>query len=124
MVAMSQEKTFGDFILMEMRKRDMSARAFARFVGVDSKTINKFLDYGTKDVGQPSVEFLSKLALATHTDPCVLLAMVIPEAFINSKIAPGDMALSQRIAKLPPHLRDAIDVMLMGAVLKSGKKIE
>ena len=41
----------------------MSERAFARHVGVDSKTINKFVKAGEEDVGYPSMDFLIKLAV-------------------------------------------------------------
>jgi transcriptional regulator with XRE-family HTH domain len=109
MWAMNYSKTFGEFIHTEMKNREMSAREFARFVGVDSKTINKFLDFGSKDVGYPSMDFLKKLSIATHTDPCILLAMIIPEAVDNNPIRPDAMVLSQRIEELPESVRDVID---------------
>jgi transcriptional regulator with XRE-family HTH domain len=111
--------TLGSFILSEIEKRKMSARAFADMVGVTHKTINKFLNYGTKDVGYPSVDFLLKLARATNTDICYLMTLVDPNAPNFDHISPEDRALSTRIGNLPPHLRDAIDAMIIGAVLNN-----
>jgi transcriptional regulator with XRE-family HTH domain len=117
MMLMTQTKTLGDFILTEMQKRQMSARAFARFVGVDSKTINKFLDYGSKNVGYPSVDFLLKLSQATKADICYLMALVDPSVETNSRVTPDALALSRQIEDLPPHLREAIDALILGAAL-------
>jgi transcriptional regulator with XRE-family HTH domain len=121
---MSQTKTLGDFILAEMQKRQMSARAFARFVGVDSKTINKFLDYGTKDVGYPSVEFLLKLSQTTKADVCYLMALVDPSVASNSQVTPDALALSRQIEELPANIRDAIDAIILGTALNKRHESE
>ncbi len=101
--------TFGDFLNEEIHKRDMSAREFARFVGVSHGVIQKFQDYGTRDVGYPSVEFLVKLALKTNTDICYLMMLIAPEVATTSSITPDAMILSQRIQQLPDVVRDALD---------------
>lgn len=67
-LVMVQQSTLGGFILEEMRKRDMSARDFALYVGVSHSAINKFLNYGIEDtyagkpIGEPSIDFLYRLA--------------------------------------------------------------
>jgi transcriptional regulator with XRE-family HTH domain len=71
--------TLGEFLLKEINRRDMSIREFARFVNVNHQTINKFLDYGTKDVGNPSVEFLIKLARATNTHIGYIMSLIEPD---------------------------------------------
>jgi transcriptional regulator with XRE-family HTH domain len=66
------------FILAEMQRHGMSAREFARFVGVSHATINRLVDTRSPDAGQPSVEFIGKLAVATQTPLATLIALVLP----------------------------------------------
>ncbi len=106
---MIEQKTLGKFILAEMDRRQMSAREFARFVGVTHKTINKFINYGAKDVGYPSMDFIAKLAQTTGTDPCYLLELIIPDVALSNRISPDAAILGQRIEKLPENVREAID---------------
>ncbi len=103
----------GDFILNEMKQRQMSARAFAEFIDVTHSTINKFVDFGKKDVGYPSIEFLIKLAKATKTDIRTLIALVVPpEVLEPSDVSPESILLSQRIEQLPEQYREVIDSIL------------
>ncbi len=109
---MNPETSLGDFIDQELHKRQMSVREFAEFVGVTHPTIIKFREHGKKDVGSPSIEFLIKLAQATNTSLVALLAMAFPDAAPLLAIDPATFILSQRIQKLPPHIRQAIDDLL------------
>lgn len=68
--------TMGDWLLAEVEKRGMSVREFAAFIGVAHTTLNRLLDYGTKDVGYPSVDLLFKLARATKTDISQLMRLL------------------------------------------------
>jgi transcriptional regulator with XRE-family HTH domain len=99
-------QTLGGFILAEMRQRDMSAREFARFIGVSHQTVSRFLDYGEKDVGYPSVDFLLKLAKATETDVGALMRMLDPEL---DELDPQVMVIAQEIANLSPHDRRLVE---------------
>jgi hypothetical protein len=114
MILVMHTKTLGEFILSAMQMRQMSARAFARFVGVDSKTIN----------GYPSVEFLLKLSEATKADICYLMTLLGPNISANIQSDPEALALSRQIEEQPPHIRDAIDALILGAALNSRKDSE
>lgn len=109
MMLMSQAKTLRNFLQLEIDKRQMSARAFARFVGVDSKTINKFLNNDLEDVGYPSVDFLLKLSKATAIDIGSLMGLVDPNVPRIANIAPDAIITSQRIEQLPDTYREIID---------------
>ncbi len=109
---MSSETTLGEFIDQEIRKRQMSVREFAEFIGVTHPTIMKFREHGKKDVGNPSIDFLIKLAQRTDTNLVALLAMAFPEAAPLLNVDPTTLILSQRIQRLPPHIRQAIDDLL------------
>ena len=109
---MSSETTLGDFIDQEIRKRQMSVREFAEFVGVTHPTILKFREHGKTDVGSPSIEFLIKLAQKTDTSLIALLAMAFPDAALLLKVDTTTLILSQRIQRLPDHIRQAIDDLL------------
>lgn len=107
--------TFGNFLLAEMNKRNMSAREFSRFIGVSHATINKFLDYGVKDVGDPSVEFLFKLAEATNTHIGTVMALLRPGI---EPIDPEALALAQQLQQLPESERKTVYKMLRGVLIE------
>ncbi|MCC6976452.1 MAG: helix-turn-helix transcriptional regulator [Anaerolineae bacterium] len=103
----------GDFLLSEMQERRMSARAFADFVGVTHSTINKFLGFGEREVGYPSVDFLVKLAAATKTDIRYLITLVVPESVLpDAEISTDAVRLSKKIEQLPEEYRKMIDAIL------------
>jgi transcriptional regulator with XRE-family HTH domain len=109
---MNSETTLGEFIDQEIRQRQMSVREFAELVGVTHPTILKFREHGKKDVGSPSIEFLILLAKATNTSLVALLAMAFPDAAPLLQVDPATLILSQRIQRLPDHIRQAIDDLL------------
>jgi transcriptional regulator with XRE-family HTH domain len=110
---MNSQTTLGEFINQEMRKRDMSVREFADFIGVTHPTILKFRDHGqTEHVGNPSIDFLIKLARQTNTNLTVLLALAFPDAASLLNVDPSTLILSQRIQQLPDHIRQAIDDLI------------
>jgi transcriptional regulator with XRE-family HTH domain len=115
---MKRDLTLGEFILAEMDKRRMSAREFALFVGVTHSTINKFVHFGSKDVGYPSIEFLGKLAQATHSDLCAVMALVFPEVTEATQLKPSTIILAQRIEQLPDAVREIIDGIIAQHVPK------
>lgn len=105
----------GDFIATELRQRNMSARQFAEYVGVTHPTITKAM---YSEPPEPSLEFLTKLALATHIDLCTIVALVKPDA---TNIRPGTHLIAERIARLPTADRDLIDGFLISRALKPGE---
>ena len=109
---MTSKISLGEFLDQEIRKRQMSVREFAEFVGVTHPTIIKFREHGKADVGSPSIEFLIKLAQKTDTSLVALLAMAFPDAAPLLDVDPAAFILSQRIQKLPKHIRQAIDDLL------------
>jgi transcriptional regulator with XRE-family HTH domain len=109
---MSYKTSLGDFLDQEIHKRKMSVREFADLVGVTHPTIIKFREHGKKDVGNPSIEFLIKLAQATNTSLIALLAMSFPDAVPLLDVDADTLILSQRIQKLPDHIRQAINDLL------------
>lgn len=117
--------TLGGFIHAEMVRRDMSAREFAEFVGVTNSVINKFLNHGLsktyagKPVGDPSVDFLVKLARATHTDICTLMALIAPD--VTARKAEAEI-IADRILNLPTEQREIVDTFLRGLAIKGREK--
>jgi transcriptional regulator with XRE-family HTH domain len=103
--------TLGEFLQAELERRDMSIREFARFVGVNHQTIAKFLDYGSKEVGYPSADFLLKLMKATGLDGAAMMALLDPTV---APLDPQTLILAERIAQLPPDKRRLIDALLLG----------
>jgi transcriptional regulator with XRE-family HTH domain len=115
-------KTLGDFVLREIQNRQMSQREFARFVGVNHQTINKLLDYGEKEDTYPALDSLVKLAKATNTDICTLIALITPD--VVSQPDPEAEMIAERISKLPPNKRDAIDALILGMALGGNQDSE
>ncbi len=115
-VAMAVPRTLGEFIQREIDRRHLSNRQFADLLGVSHTIINKFLDHGSKDVGEPSLDFLVKLGKGTGTNPLVLLALADPRiADSLRELAQADnsaLLRSQRIEQLPENMREAIDTII------------
>lgn len=105
----------------------MSAREFAEYVGVPHSSINKFLNHGITDtyagkpVGDPSVDFLIKLARATHIDICTLMALIAPD--VTARRAEAEI-IADRILNLPPEQREIVDTFLSGLAVKGREKRE
>jgi transcriptional regulator with XRE-family HTH domain len=114
--------TFGQFLREEIDKRKMSQREFADYVGAAHGVINKFLDYGAKDVGYPSVDFLLKLSKATNTDICYLMALLDPEVPRRTDASIYAMRIGEIVEALPEAQREMIDNFLLSLVAKQGKK--
>ena len=110
-------KHLGDFLRVLMERENLSIRGLAEKVGVSHSLIIKFLDFGIRDVGYPSVEFLIRLARATNTDIRYLISLVAPDV-VQAEINPDTWLLSQEIENLSPEFREAIDGILMKARLR------
>lgn len=92
----------------------MSARQFAEFVGVASTTITRAMD--DKNAPTPSLDFLARLARATNTDICTLVALVMPDA--SKQISPEARLLAERISRLSPEKQEIVDAFILGTLLQ------
>ena len=107
--------TLRQFLQHEMRSRGMSARQFAEFVGVANTTITRAM-YDDEEAPMPGLEFLAKLANATGTDLCTLVALIMPEAVRS--VSPEESLLASRISRLPRDQQEIVDSFILGALLK------
>lgn len=117
-------RTISDFVLAQMNMRDMSARAFADFVGVSHASINRLLAYDEEPPeGYPSLDVLIKLSAATSIDLRVIVGLVAP-ASIKGEVGDVEaMILSQEIEHLSPDARSTIDALISRAArMRSGQK--
>jgi len=106
--------TLRDFILEEMKRRNLSMRQFAVMVGVVHSTIVRAVD--PLDPSPPSFEFLVKLAKATQTDIRTLAAIAAPDAVIDQPIEV--LLLAARISRLTSDQRKLIDAAIAGSVFQ------
>ncbi|HRF95120.1 MAG TPA: helix-turn-helix transcriptional regulator [Aggregatilineales bacterium] len=116
-------KPFRAWLLSEIKKRDMSAREFARWVGLTNTTINKYLD--ERDERIPSIESLVAIAQKTGTPVDTLLTMIYPD--IDERFLRADdrtMELVQKITQLPPEKREIVEAFIIGTLLQQSNKGE
>lgn len=73
--------TLGQFIESQLKQRQMSAREFAKFIGVPHSTVSRYRRHvtGNNDIYTPSGDFMYRLAKATHTDIGYLWRLVYPD---------------------------------------------
>jgi transcriptional regulator with XRE-family HTH domain len=111
--------TLRDYIVTEMKKRNMSARQFAQLVGVSNTTINRLIDKDEPD--EPTLDFLVKLARATHIPLVPLVELSYPDLVDpNQELNPQARILAQQIEQLPPQAQDAITMMIRGLLNTEG----
>lgn len=106
-----------EFVQTEIRKRDMSARQFAAFVGVSHTTIDRVLD--PRQALSPSLEFLSKLGQATETNIRYLVSLVYPQ---DTETDPEAEILATQISALPPEEREFIRTYLLGVSVRMARE--
>lgn len=106
------------FIEREMQERSMSAREFARFVGVSSSTISRTMASDNKN--EPTLYFLDKLASATHVELCYLVELLYPQP--RRGVDPDVARLAESISKLPVEAQEMVDSIILGLSLKSHKE--
>lgn len=109
--------TLKEFIIEEMRRRDMSARQFAKVVGVSNTTINRALD--SKYTADPTLDFLAKLAIATNVSLIALVELSFPGVLEKDQPSPAALIMAQKIEKLPSHLQEAIAAIIRGSSKES-----
>lgn len=110
--------TFADFVLSEMKRRDMGVREFARFVGVSHSTISKHLS--NPDL-TPTVDVLLKLSRATHIPFEALLAASFKEVANQAKVDAKTQVMIGMIMDLPEDLRDVLNGIVQSMKRRGNK---
>jgi transcriptional regulator with XRE-family HTH domain len=95
-----------DFLLAEMKRRNMSARQYAQFLGVSNTTINRLVD--ARDPDEPSLSFMVKLARATKVSLVSLLDLSYPDLADLLLEDPEARVLLEELVQLPSEDRVAI----------------
>lgn len=111
-----------EFLEGEIKRHGGSIRAFAKDAGLNHETVRSLLDYTSASSKYPDIETIIKLAKVTKTDPCLILSLVLGEEQGVNTADAEDLLLTQQIKQLPDHLRQAIDVIIIGAGLSGGDK--
>lgn len=112
------EYTFAEFLQHEIEQRDMTIREFARLLDVSHSTVLRFLEFGKKDVGYPSVEFIAKVAAATDTKVSTIMALLLPDLpqAADEPEDPEIIALARRFRELPKN-----DFKLIASYIRNAK---
>lgn len=103
--------TFRDFLLEEMRKRDMNVSAFARFLGITHTAVNRFLDGTTEPAPRTLAVMSEKLNVPIET----LFSIAYPN--IDNAVFKDDpeaLMLAKQISELPPDKRELIISAIVG----------
>lgn len=103
-----------NFILSQMKERNMSFREFADFVGISQSTISRMIRANKPTV--PTVELLAKLAITTHTDIIELIDLAYPGIMEKARLSATAQVIAQRIDNLPKEKRDALIALFFGEV--------
>ena len=109
-------QTIQKFIIEDMRKRKMSMREYADFIGVTHPTISKYVrdpEHGIR------WEVLLKLSAATHVDIGTLARIAAPDVAYES--IPDTKLITDRINQLPPAYRKTI-IEMVDALLYQQKR--
>lgn len=98
-----------------MKRRDMSARKFAEFLGINHEVVNKFIDLEKSSHGLPSTQTIVRIAKATNTDPGALLNLIVSDTAGFNFLDADALVLSQQIRNLPDNIRAAISILIAGS---------
>ena len=107
---------FSEFLVAEMKRRDMSQREMARWLEVSSQTVNRLVDPRSPD--DPSIMILLRVSEKTGVSLLALVEMAYPDAVRASDLSADSRIIAQRIEALPDDMREAVIALLSRA---SGK---
>ena len=111
---------FREFLLTQMNQRNMSGREFARFLGISSSSLNRFLD--ERNPTKPSIEALGQISATLGVAIDVLFAKVEPDIkFTTVYPDPEAIAIADRITKLSPDERQIIDDFIVSRLKRIDK---
>ncbi len=105
-----------EFVSNEMKRRGMSMREFADFVGVSHVTISRVLDPSRAEY-QGDIEFLVKLSKATKVSITSIVALAYPALATETKDISAQV-LAEQIQQLPDAMREAVLAIIRGAPTK------
>lgn len=106
------ETALSKFVWQEIVNRRISQREFADLVGVSHTTIGRII---RGEVTDPTLDFLVKLSLATHTDICALIAIIRPDSFRSSA---STNVVAERYEKLSDTQKKLVDLVLSGSMIE------
>lgn len=110
--------TLQDFVLYEMRRRDMKyAEEFAKFAGLSREWVTKLIK--GKSAKYPTIDTLLTLSKATGYDVTTLFNLVIPPEERTSDITPEAYIYAQQIAKLTPDLKEVLNALFLVAASRA-----
>lgn len=109
---MKKQTYLRDFILEEMKRRQMSEREFAKFAGVSHSTVNRAVD--ERNPAAPGIEFILKLSKATHTNLETLVSIAYPDLVEDVPEDLSSKLLAKRINELPDNIREAVLALVLG----------
>lgn len=109
---MDDRYKFREFISEEIKKRDMSGRQFAEFLGLTHDTVNRMLSH--KEDYFPTIETARKIGEKLGINPAVILTLAYPD--LNFSGMGGDQLLfSERFNKAPEDIQNAVMILLASA---------
>lgn len=113
-----------DFIKRQMEIHgDVTAREFARRVGVSHSTIGDYLGATqNSDIRRPTTDFLLQLARATNTNFVELIVVIFPTMATELSLDSNAVRLAQDIQKLPDVYRTIIEAILREGRVASAKQ--
>lgn len=115
-------QTLTDFLNDQMIQRQMSARQFAEFVGVNHALINKFRNnVPSEEVGYPAMHTLKKISDATGVSLLSLISLTFPDVKnIGGSIEAR--VLAEQFSQLAPDDQAVARGFIRDALSKSKKK--
>ncbi len=110
--------TFREFLLDEIKKRDMSVYAFAHWLGMTHTAINRLLD--ERKNTDPSPKTLAIMSVKLNMPIETLFAMAYPDIEnANFKSDPDAQALAQQIIELPAEKREMMQALIVGLLARN-----
>lgn len=100
---------FQRFIVEYASSHRLTVAELARRMGVDQSTLSRLLEEGTKR--EPTLTLLFKLAEATGTDICEIVALLAPPSTVHG-FSSETAALAVRIQQLAEDKRVALKMLL------------
>lgn len=93
-----------------MAQREMSARQYALWLGVDPTTVTRAIDM--RKPAKPGLEFLLRMSSATKFDIGTLVKLAYPEVDFDSEVSPSAELLARQIEAAPDSVRAAINALI------------
>lgn len=107
--------TFGEFIREEIRRREMSEREFAAYIGVHHSTVARWV---RNEIKEPTVALIDRLCDKLGQDRETLLLLISGKIDGRTTNALRVRVVANRIEHASKRQRDLIDSILGNADLK------